>query len=234
LTLCSAEIQNIHGIKDPSQESLLYNYSYVAELTGNESSKRITYGPPNCHGVAQAAAGGILDDLRLESVRHARLANENRCKEKVTSFFETHKHSPIAAIPMEPGGLIINMKYADCRQSDCGKVSLWVDDCSQERLELAVFIDGMCVDCWEQKLLSRGLKRQPTHPSGRQLIPGCILTTQDHSVMIIEQSAGMCFFYEATSPYGPPQVRAVPCPVLNQKFSRQYCPGQPSIDWKIR
>jgi hypothetical protein len=234
LTLCSQRIQSIHGIKDPSHSNLLYNYSYVSELTGSQSSNRITYGPPNCHGVAQAAAGGVLDDIRLSDFRHARLANEGRCKVAVTNFFERHKASPISEIPMSPGGVMINMKYEQCSASDCGRASLWVDDCPDQDLELAVFVDGMCINCWENLLGSKGLKRRQTHYHGKQLIPGCVLTTQDHSVMVVGKSQGMCFFYEATSPYGPPQIRAVPCPVLNQKFSRQYCPDEPSIQWSIR
>jgi hypothetical protein len=231
IILCSERIQRIHGIKDPSRANLLYNYSYVSELTGNQSSNRITYGPPNCHGVAQAAAGGVLDDLRLETVQHARLANQARCEAQVSRFFKEHASRPISDIPMSPGGVMINMTYDGCSESDCGRVALWVEDCKTESLELSVFIDGMCVNCWEKKLALKNLKPQPSYYSGKQLIPGCILTTQDHSVMVVARSQGMCFFYEATSPYGPPQIRAVPCPVVNHKFTRQYCPPQPTIDW---
>ncbi len=234
LILCSERIQKIHRIKDPDQSSLLYNYSYVSELTGNQSSNRITYGPPNCHGTAQAAAGGVFDDLRLESTQHARLANQGKCDEAVNKFFDDYKSTAISQIPMQPGGIMVNMKYESCKADDCGRVNLWVEDCKAEKLELAVFIDGMCVDCWENKLAVKGFKRQATSYSGKQFVPGCILTANDHSVMVLGQSRGMCFFYEATSPYGPPQIRSVPCPVLNHKFSRQYCPEQPSINWRVK
>ncbi len=231
LKLCSPNIQKIHRVKDPDKANLLYNYSYVSELTGNQSYNRITYGPPNCHGVAQAAAGDILDTLRLETFQYARLTDENRCKTTATNFFEKYKSQPIGKIPMSPGGLMINMRYESCDEDQCGKVALWVEDCPQDKLKSAIFIDGMCVNCWEKFLALKGLKRQLTDFRGRQFIPGCILTTEDHSVMIIGKSQGMCFFYEATSPYGPPQIRAVPCPVLNQKFTRQYCPDRPSLEW---
>lgn len=233
LTLCSDRIQKIHRIKDPGKANLLYNYAYVSELTGNQSSNRITYGPPNCHGVAQASVGGVLDHLRLESIQHARLSNQTRCETAVNRFFDRYKTSVIQDIPMSPGGVMINMKYADCSADDCGKVALWVDDCRSDQLDLSVFIDGMCVMCWEKKLAAKGLKRQPNYYSGKQLMAGCVLTTEDHSVMIVGRSREMCFFYEATSPYGPPQIRAVPCAVVNQKFSRQYCPEQSGIPWSL-
>lgn len=233
LKLCSSNIQKIHTIKDPDKASLLYNYSYVSELTGNQSYNRITYGPPNCHGVAQAAAGDILDMLKLETIQYARLPDENRCKSTAVNFFEKNKSQPIGKITMSPGGLMINMRYEACEERQCGKVALWVEDCLQDKLKSAIFIDGMCVNCWEKYLAAKGLKRQTTNFQGKQFIPGCILTTADHSVMIIGKSHGMCFFYEATSPYGPPQIRAIPCPVLNQKFMRQYCPERPSIEWSI-
>lgn len=232
--LCADKIQKIHGIKDPGLGNLLYNYSYVSEMTGNQSSNRITYGPPNCHGTAQAAAGGVLDDLKLDSMQHARLSNQSKCDAAVSRFFSQYKSTPISQIPMDPGGVMINMKYDSCGPDDCGQVNLWIDDCHTDKLDLSVFIDGMCIDCWEKKLALAGLKRQSDYFSGKQLIPGCILTTKDHSVMIIGQSHGMCFFYEATTPYGPPQVRAVPCAVINHKFSRQYCPEISSIRWRIK
>jgi len=233
LILCSERIQKIHGIKDPNQSSLLYNYSYVSELSGNQSSNRITYGAPNCHGTVQAAAGGVLDELRLESTQHARLGNQARCDAAVNAFFNEYKLKPISQIPMQPGGVMVNMKYDSCKANECGQVKLWVEDCKADKLDLAVFIDGMCVECWERKLAAKGLKRQPTQYSGEQFVPGCVLTTNDHSVIVLGQSNGMCFFYETTSPYGPPQVRSVPCPVLNHKFSRQYCPEHPSMSWRV-
>lgn len=233
LKLCSSNIQQIHTIKDPDKASLLYNYAYVSELTGGQSYNRITYGPPNCHGVAQAAAGDILEMLRLETIQYARLPDENRCKTTAINFFEKYKSQPISKIPMSPGGLMINMRYEACDDSQCGKVALWVEDCPVDKLKSAIFIDGMCVTCWEKYLASKGLRRQQSNFRGRQFIPGCILTTEDHSVMVIGKSQGMCFFYEATSPYGPPQIRAVPCPVLNQKFTRQYCPDRPSLQWSV-
>jgi hypothetical protein len=233
LVICSDRIQKIHGIKDPSQSNLLYNYSYVSELTGNQSSNRITYGPPNCHGTVQAAAGGVLDDLKLESTQYARLGNQAKCDATVNKFFNEYKAKPISQIPMQPGGVMVNMKYDSCQADECGQVKLWVDDCKADKLDLAVFIDGMCIDCWEKKLAAKGLKRQATHFSGEQFVPGCVLTTNDHSVLLLGQSNGMCFFYEATSPYGPPQLRSVPCPVLNHKFARQYCPERPSISWRV-
>jgi hypothetical protein len=234
VVLCNDRIQKIHGIKDPTKNSLLYNYSYVSELTGNQSQNRITYGPPNCHGTVQAAAGGVFDDLKLETIQYARLYNRSQCETAVNQFFESHRDNPISKIPMSPGGVIVNMKYDSCQKQDCGKVALWVDDCSSNKLDLAVFIDGMCIECWEEKLSGKGLVKHLNDSRGKHLIPGSVLTQRDHSVIVLAQSQGMCFYYEATSPYGPPQLRTAPCSVLNHRFSGQYCPNAPSIVWQTQ
>ena len=234
VVLCSENIQKIHRIKDPYNNNLLYNYSYVSELTGKQSYNHVTYGPANCHGTAQAAAGGLLDDLRLMGVQHARTANETLCQESASKFLETYKSTALSQIPMDPGGILINMRYTDCQESDCGDVKLWVEDCKDQKITSAIFIDGMCFKCWEKNLASKGLSKKKASYSGVQFAPGCILTANDHSVIMLGQSRGMCFYYEATSPYGPPQVRATPCPVLNQMFFGQYCSERPSISWRSR
>lgn len=229
--LCSANIQRIHRLKDPANQNLLYNFAYVSELTGVQSYRRTTYGPPNCHGTAQAAAGGLFDDFILTGYVHARTANESKCKSAVDRFMSKHQNKPISQIPMNPGGILINMQHKDCRPSDCGVTKLWIDQCDDQTLDLSVFIDGMCVDCWEQKLGQKGFTKQIPKYTAEQMVPGCILTTSDHSVLLIGKSQDMCFYYEATTPFGPPQVRATPCVVLNHQFSRQYCSKSSALGW---
>lgn len=234
IVACSESIQKIHKVKDPNNDNLLYNFAFVSELTGKQSYKRTTYGPPNCHGTAQAVVGGLLEDIKLNGYIHARTANESRCKAAVEEYLTQNRDKPISQLPMSPGGLLVNMKHEQCTEADCGDAKLWVDDCDSQKLELAVFIDGMCIACWEKKLAAKGFAKQTTNYVGSQLKAGCVLTTNDHSVVILGQSRGMCFYYEATSPFGPPQVRATPCVVLNDQFLGQYCSAASVIPWQSR
>lgn len=224
-TVCHEGVQRIHKVKDPNNSNLAWNDPFVLELTGNRSSARITYGIPNCHGTAQAAAGNLLSDLKLEAVGFARTADEALCGKSAADFLADNREKPLTAIDLQPGGVLINMNHKDCTATDCGTVKLWIDTCNIGKpgftrpFDAGVFIDGMCVDCWGKILESRGLKSDPNG----EIRPGCILTTYDHSVFMVERSAGWCFTYEATSPYGPPQLRANPCLALEQKFGHHYC-----------
>jgi hypothetical protein len=244
-TLCLPGVQRIHKVKDPANTNMAWNNPFVIELTGNQSSARITYGMPNCHGTAQAAAGDFLSNLRLEKVEFARTSDEAACGKPAREFLAANIDKPIAEIDMQPGGILINMKHEDCQATECGTVKLWVDEChagkpdAKRPFDSGVFIDGMCVDCWGKLLGDHGLRENKDAPDSPtpgqvdpqfnskgypQVYPGCVLTTSDHSVFMVHRSAGWCFTYEATSPYGPPQLRSSPCVWLEQKFKRQYCP----------
>lgn len=228
--MCHDGVKKIHRIKDPKNQNLAWNEPFAIELSGLQSYAHVTYGPPNCHGTAQAVAGELLGDLQLEDVMFARLADEPRCGKQAREFVAANKDKKIAELALNPGGLLINMKHEDCTASQCGKVQLWVDHCvdgamadqtrsSTQPFESAVFIEDMCVECWAGILAKKGLIR--TDESAR---PGCIFTTYDHSVFIVHRSAGFCFAYEATSPYGPPQLRASPCRLLDERFKNHFCP----------
>ena len=224
-TVCHEGVQRIHKVKDPKNSNLAWNDPFVLELTAGQSSARITYGIPNCHGTAQAAAGDLLSDLKLEAVGFARIADEQACGKSAADFLADNREKPLTAVDLHPGGILINMNHKDCTATDCGTVKLWVDACHIGKPEYTrpfdagVFIDGMCVDCWGKMLEARGLVSDPDGG----IRPGCILTTYDHSVFMVDRSAGWCFTYEATSPYGPPQLRAGPCLALEQKFKHRYC-----------
>ena len=224
---CHPGVQRIHKVKDPDNTNLAWNNPFVIEMTGNQSSARITYGMPNCHGTAQAAAGNLLDGLRLEKIQFARIADETACGPAAREFLAENSGKPLSGIDLQPGGILINMRHSDCKATDCGTVKLWVDDCHTENsgvtgrpFDAGVFIEDMCVECWGKMLADHGLREE----QGQPVRPGCILTTSDHSVFMVRRSAGWCFTYEATSPYGPPQLRANPCAWLEQKFSHHYCP----------
>lgn len=222
--ICHPLIQEIHKIKDPENKNLAWIDPFVIELTGNRSSARITYGIPNCHGTAQAAAGGLLGDLFLEGITFARLYEKEKCTPIVAKWFEDNKSKPLKDIEFDPGGLIINMNHQACTSSDCGVVNLWIDHCPSERktaeadFDSGIFIDGMCVECWSKLLAEKGFRRD-----AGPVRPGCILTTSDHSVYVVHESAGWCFSYEATSPYGPPQLRTAPCLVMEGQFENRFC-----------
>lgn len=231
--MCHEGVRRIHKVKDPANTNLAWNDPFVIELTGNQSSARITYGMPNCHGTAQAAAGDFLSQLRLERVDFARTSDEASCGKPAREFLAANIDKPVSAIDMHPGGILINMKHKDCLPTECGTVKLWVDEChvgkpdAKRPFDSGVFIDGMCVGCWGKLLADHGLQENmggPDSPTRPQVRPGCVLTTADHSVFMVHRSAGWCFTYEATSPYGPPQLRSSPCVWLEQKFNRQYCP----------
>ena len=224
--VCHEGVQRIHKVKDPKNINLAWNDPFVIDLTRSQSAARTTFGMPNCHGTAQAAAGELLSDLKLESVTFARLADEPRCGKEAAEFLAANREKPLAKVDLQPGGIIINMKHDDCTATDCGTVKLWIDTCTPEdpranrAFDSGVFIDGMCVACWGKMLEAHGLKSEPNGA----VRSGCILTAADHSVFMVQRSAGWCFTYEATSPFGPPQLRASPCLDLELRFENRYCP----------
>lgn len=232
---CRPLIQKIHKVKDPENKNLAWIDPFVIELTGNRSSARVTYGLPNCHGTAQAAAGNLLGDLFLEGISFARLHEKEICGSSVEAWFSKNKSKPLRDLQLNPGGLIINMNHRDCAEHDCGKVNLWIDHCEAEAgsestdvpFAAGIFIDDMCVECWARMLEKKGFHRSRdavAGATGKKIKPGCILTASDHSVYVVHESAGWCYSYEATSPYGPPQLRTAPCLAMQNRFENHFCP----------
>jgi hypothetical protein len=225
--LCHEGVRKIHQVKDPQNQNLAWNDPFVIDLTGLQSYARVTYGAPNCHGTAQAVAGDILADLTLEGVQFARLYDEPVCGDAARNYLQENIGKPLGDLALTPGGLLINMVHGDCNAQQCGKVNLWVQNCDDGKsrstptpFTSAVFIDDMCVECWGSRLSAKGLSK-----IDGPIKPGCILTTTDHSIFVVHRSAGFCFAYEATSPYGPPQLRASPCVAMENRFERHFCPA---------
>jgi hypothetical protein len=67
-------------------------------------------------------------------------------------------------------------------------------------------------------------KASPKQDGCWELVGMTLLTQADHSVVVVLQSDHCCYFYEATSPFGPPQLRTKPCAVLWSGFERKWCP----------
>lgn len=224
---CHEGVRKIHKVKDPNNENLAWNDPFVIDLSALESHARVTFGAPNCHGTAQAVAGNLLSDLPLEGLQFARLYDEPVCGEAARKFIAENMGKPIGDLAIDPGGLLINMRHSECTAQQCGKVHLWVEHCIAAKdgaatptFASAIFINDMCVECWAERLAAHGLAQ-----TDGPIRPGCILTTPDHSIFVVHRSAGFCFAYEATSPYGPPQLRASPCLAMESRFDRHFCPA---------
>ena len=223
--LCNQAIQKIHKVKDPSNANLLYNQPFAIELSANRSSNHITYTAANCHGVAQAVIGGPLGAVEMKEIKYRVLADEAQCGPLARAKLLSKSPPTVDNLALDPGGLLINMNHSfSCSSTDCGSASLYVDDCKDKKLHASTFIDKMCVNCWAKSIEDAGLKPLDSKSTAKDLQPGCLLTQADHSVVVVLQNDHFCYFYEATSPFGPPQLRTKPCAVLWSGFERKWCP----------
>lgn len=227
ITLCNTAIQNIHHLKDPDNRTYLYNNPFALELCHGNMHNPGNYAAANCHGTAQAVIGGPLGSLEMTDVEFRSLADEKRCDDLATRTLASKHPATVASLPLNPGGLLINMDHSpQCSADDCGKVSLYVNSCTPTQLNASTFVNQMCVQCWSRLVESAGLKRLSSASTPLDLKPGCLLTQQDHSVVTVLQSHNLCYFYEATSPYGPPQLRVKPCTTLWNSFDLKWCPDR--------
>lgn len=228
VTLCNAEIQKIHHVKDPTNSNLLYNKPFTIELCANQLYKVATYGAPNCHGTAQAVIGSPLRKLEMKGVQYRSLADEKICASLAQRTLASKRPATVESLALNPGGLLINMNHElSCSDTDCGEANLYVDSCTPDSMQALTFVDKMCINCWARMLNSAGLKELGANATPKDLQPGCLLTQSDHSVVMALQSEQYCYFYEATSPYGPPQLRVKHCSNVWSQFERKWCPDKP-------
>jgi hypothetical protein len=228
VTLCNAAIQKIHHVKDPANTTYLYNNPFAIELSNGDMHNPGNYAAINCHGTAQAIIGGPLSSIEMTKVQYRALADKNVCNDLALRTLDSKHPATVSSLPLNPGGLLINMNHSPtCPASDCGTSSLYVDSCTSNDLQAFTFVNGLCIQCWSRLIEDAGLK--PLGPSSvpADIKSGCLLTQADHSVVTVLQSQDLCYFYEATSPYGPPQLRVKPCAALWNLFERKWCPDHP-------
>jgi hypothetical protein len=230
--LCHANIQKIHALKDPDNAEGEYNLSFANFLTFGRSAPNVSFRPANCHGTAQAVIGGFLDKTPITAIDFHGPHVKEECGTAGAKIFETRKGSnqtTAGDFPIELGGHVINMNHdASCSAEDCGTASFFVAECGDPMIAYA-FHEGMCINCWEKQLNDHGLSKVPVDGDWRDLVPGCVLTTSDHSVAIVMENQGYCYYYEATTPYGPPLLRVDTCPMVYKKFDRKWCPKESMI-----
>ena len=228
VTLCNTAIQNIHHIKDPNNTTYLYNNPFAIELCRGDMRNPGNYAAPNCHGTAQAIIGEPLRSLEMKQVQYRALADKNICNDLAERTLASEHPATVASLALKPGGLLINMNHSPtCSPTDCGTSSLYVDSCTATELQAFTFVNQLCIQCWSRLVQNAGLKALDTSSTPADLKPGCFLTQADHSVVTVLQSQNLCYFYEATSPYGPPQLRVKPCAALWNLFELKWCPDQP-------
>src|SRR5690606_7445673 len=108
-----------------------------------------------------------------------------------------------------------------------GDPTFFVNGCDDGKMRAHIFYQGMCINRWDELLADAGLKALPDDARWTDLKPGCVMTTSDHSISFVMQSDLWCYYYEATTPFGPPLLRVESCPLLYDKFERRYCPSEP-------
>lgn len=70
-----------------------------------------------------------------------------------------------------------------------------------------------------------GLGQRTLVANPKDLKPGCVLSREDRSVMIVLQSDQFCFAYEAGSMASAPEVHAAPCANFWADYRGKWCPG---------
>ena len=234
LTLCHGQLAAIHTLKDPVQANHPFNFSFVNLLAWGQSAARTTFGPANCHGTAQAIAGGFLDATPVRGVTYHSDAVRQQCGEWAEAAFSAARQraggrDPVAGdLPIERGGHSINMDHGSSDARQCGDVKLTVYDCDDPVRPVAyAFHEGMSVACWTSHLEAAGYRDVSSEQDYRALDAGCVLTGNDHTITVLLQNEGMCSYYEATTPFGPPLLRVESCVLLPSQFEHRMCPPQP-------
>lgn len=229
--LCHPAIKAMHRLKDPRRLNDDFNYAFANYLGMNRSNAHVTYGAANCHGTAQAFAGDFLSKLKVDHVTYHSPTVEEQCGEQARSALALA--GPVAtgeALPISKGGYVVNMVHdAACSKDQCGKASLQTFSCEGGALEAHVFIQDMCIHCWGELLVQAGWRPMADDATWRDLMPGCIMTANDHSVTLLNESAGMCYFYESLSPFAAPQMNVDRCTSLFDRFGRRWCPQKPLV-----
>lgn len=230
--LCHPLIGKMHRLKDPTEAMVRYNYPFANYLSLGRSNVNITYGAANCHGTAQAIAGGFLDQVEVGSLSYHGDTVREQCGALADAAFNaakdrTNGHPTGAELPIGKGGHSINMNHdATCSADDCGDVRFNTFACEGGELESHVFHLNMCINCWDQRLRKAGYAPLPEAATWKDLRPGCILTQNDHSITNVFQNDGFCYFYESLSPFASPQLNVAECPMLMARFDRKWCPAR--------
>lgn len=222
--ICNPRVQAIHRLKDPTRANTPFNYAFAQLLSGGQASARITYGAANCHGTAQALAGGLFEDMPVRGLTFHGSAVEEQCGAKAAAALAAAKEKTGRYLPIDKGGYVVNMNHdSQCPATACGEASFHTFSCSDGWLNSHVFIDGMCISCWDAILQRAGFKPLPVDETWTALRPGCVLTAKDHTVTIVYENDGLCYVYESLSPFAPPQLNVADCPTLFASFPRRWC-----------
>jgi len=232
LRLCMPSLAKLQKRKDEEQIGRRTNLSFLQTLTFGRASPHVTYGPDNCHGLAQDFIGSIISDLSLDRLRFHSDEVERQCGDRARELFYSRvpreQTQTIGAYDHVWSGHIINMDHsASCR--GCGRSEMQVFACTADRLEVYSFTEKFCASCWSQRLQQAGWHSLSDNDSWPELLPGCILTTVDHSAVFLWSNDDLCYLYESANPFGPARIRAHDCSVLWQIFPSKYCPKEPLL-----
>lgn len=231
--LCNTKIKAMHTLKDPNAVMERYNYPFANYLSLGRSNVNVTYGAANCHGTAQALAGGILNDVVVEKLDYQSPMVRTKCSSLAETAFEnargrTNGLPTGTELPIAKGGHVINMNHdTACSSEECGDVSFNTFACDGNELESYIFHGNICINCWGKRLEKAGYKPLSTTATWQDLQPGCILTQDDHSITNVFQNDGFCYFYESLSPFAAPQLNVSDCQSLFAAFPRRWCPVRP-------
>jgi len=228
--LCHPGLSSIHRLKDPLEQNQAFQSPQKNLIFHGRLNQHVTYGPANCHGTAAAIIGPVLPEVEVEGITYHSQVVEAQCSAQAKQTFDRARRGrqKVTIADLGEMQISINMLHGGCQSDQCGTTKLSVFSCDGGKLIASAFIEGMCEDCWVNHIKRRGYVELGAQSSWQDFAPGCVLTDNDHSITLLMQSCGWCYYYESTSPFGPPQLRMDLCPALHSKFARKLCPSTPA------
>lgn len=174
--------------------------------------------PPNCHGTAAKIHG--IDLAQVTTARDRSKWIEAPGYTKPASC-----KGAIGAEDVDITGYLVNMDHEQLgpeSANDCGEPQFILTECGEGRPKATLFLLNMARACWDRVLDEHGFKKTPnTEP----IRPGCMTTSPDHTISVVEREGAACQIYEKTSPYAPAWYRWVPCCRL-ANAAETYCPDK--------
>jgi len=218
---CDPALMQLLSLKDPKQITLSFQKPFLNYVTSSRLQPIVEFAPMNCHGTAEFLAGSFLKSTVLTGIKDWNVTIKSPCLPAVKKKWQnTSLHTVESLNPK--GGILINMKYAQCKETDCGVASEMIRSCESNTPQTFTLIEGMCVHCWTKKLETAGF-----HPVSSldydKLKAGCILTLNDHSITLLKRSGEMCYYFESTTSFGAPFFQVAHCIELSLRFPYHYC-----------
>jgi hypothetical protein len=225
--LCHPGLSRTQKLKDPFLQNYPFRSALLNYLTHGEAYTHRAYSAANCHGTAQMLHGNFLGSFPVTAIRNESGLNDPQCLEAAQTKWGTKKSVPADELGAK-GGTVVNMKYRDCKDTDAGTAYHSVRFCEDGVLTDHIQILDMCVLYWGKQIETKlSYRRLDPKESWSSWVPGCLFTQSDHTITLLHQNNGFCFFYETTTAYGASRLNVQTCPEIASNFSYKWCPKTP-------